>query len=152
MTRLLSILVLCLIFTVSAKDHEIGNVLDSFHLAASEANSEEYFSLLDENLVFMGTDATERWSKAELKAFAEPYFSKGTGWTYIASSRNISLSSDGKMAWFDEVLQNESYGTCRGTGVLVKSGGDWKIIQYNLTIPIPNKIAKQVVKQIRKSE
>ena len=35
------------------------------------------------------------------------------------------------------------------TGVLVKRDGGWKITQYNLTIPIPNEIALEVVERIR---
>ena len=30
-----------------------------------------------------------------------------------------AVAADGKTAWFDEMLWNETYGTCRGTGVLV---------------------------------
>ncbi len=39
-------------------------------------------------------------------------------------------------------------GACRGSGVLVLSGGAWKIAQYNLSIPIPNDLADGVTKQI----
>lgn len=33
---------------------------------------------------------------------------------------------------------NEKYGECRGSGVLLREGGEWRIAQYNLTVPIPN--------------
>lgn len=39
-------------------------------------------------------------------------------------------------------------GLCRGSGVLVRIGSAWKIAQYNLSIPIPNRLTKQLVKQI----
>lgn len=50
------------------------------------------------------------------------------------------------------MLDNDKYGECRGTGVLVKLGGAWRIVQYNLTIPIPNEIALDVVEMIRQQE
>jgi hypothetical protein len=33
-------------------------------------------------------------------------------------------------------------GPCRGSGVLVKQDGAWKIAQYNLSVPIPNDLMK----------
>ena len=44
------------------------------------------------------------------------------------------------------------YGNCRGTGVLVKLDAGWKIAQYNLMFPIPNDIAKDVIKMIKEHE
>jgi hypothetical protein len=40
-------------------------------------------------------------------------------------------------------------GRCRGTGVLRRVGGVWKIEQYHLAIPIPNALADEGVKRIR---
>ena len=60
-----------------------------------------------------------------------------------------SLAEDGRTAWFDEALDSASYGECRGSGALQLYQDGWKIEQYNLTIPIPNEIAKQVVEDIR---
>ena len=51
------------------------------------------------------------------------------------------------MAWFDEQLENAKLGVCRGSGVLVKADGAWKIKQYNLTMLVPNEIAEDVAKQ-----
>jgi hypothetical protein len=55
------------------------------------------------------------------------------------------LSKTKKVAWFDEMLFNENYGETCGTDVLSKSDTGWKIEQYHLTIPIPNRLAKKVV-------
>ncbi len=140
--------------TVAAENPEkdVDAVLTALHTAASEANGELYFSLFTDDAVFMGTDATERWSVDDFKAFAEPYFSKGRGWTYTKTERNIFFSADGKTAWFDEMLSNENYGTCRGTGVLVLSDRGWRFTQYNLTIPIPNDLARDFAEEIKELE
>ncbi|MDK2124983.1 nuclear transport factor 2 family protein [Parachitinimonas caeni] len=128
---------------------KIGAVLDRFHTAAAKAKFEEYFNQFTPDGVFIGTDASERWTVEEFKAYAKPHFDKGRGWTYQSSQRHINISPDASHAWFDERLDNASLGVCRGTGVLRKIGADWKIAQYHLTIPVPNELADEVVKRIR---
>ncbi len=132
----------------------IARVLDSLHQAAAQADGDRYFSLYANDAVFFGTDATERWSIAEFREYAQARFDTGTGWTYRVCERNIFLDDPAEpdTAWFDESLHNEKYGDCRGTGVLIKRDDVWKIAQYNLTIPIPNDLALDVVSMIRKHE
>jgi len=130
----------------------VDAVLSMLHQAAADADGEVYFGLFAEDAVFMGTDATERWSVAELKAFADPYFSRGRGWSYQMTERNIFVSSNGQTAWFDESLWNDTYGTCRGTGVLVLTDGAWRIVQYNLVIPVPNDLARGFAEKIKEYE
>ncbi len=130
-----------------------GKVLDAFHTTASKADEEAYFALLAPNAVFLGTDATERWDKTAFRAFAHPHFSQGKGWTFKPRDRHVDFSQDGRVAWFDELLDSESYGECRGTGVLEKAvDGGWKITQYHLTIPMPNDLAKNLVAKIREAK
>jgi ketosteroid isomerase-like protein len=124
-------------------------VLDTFHAAAAAADQEAYLGQLAPGGLFLGTDAGERWTKEEFRAFVEPYFSRGRGWTYTPLERHVELSADGRVAWFDERLASASYGLCRGTGVLLLHGERWLIEQYHLSIPIPNDIAKEVVERIR---
>ncbi len=131
---------------------EIDKVLDKFHKAASEAKYDEYFSYFAEEAVFLGTDAEERWTLKEFKAYAKPSFDKGKGWTYTKRSRHIQLNAENNIAWFDELLDSASYGTSRGSGVLLRSANQWKIAQYNLSFPIPNDLAKAVTKDIKAFE
>ncbi len=132
---------------------DIGNVLNTFHQAAADANQDLYFSLLDEQAIFLGTDGSERWNKQEFAKFVKPYFSKGQGWLYKPGQRNITLvaqsNSNEQLAFFDELLENNNYGQCRGSGVLRLTSTGWKILQYNLSIPVPNGIANDVVETIR---
>lgn len=127
----------------------IDGVLDAFHGAAARADGTAYFALLAPDAVFLGTDATERWAKEEFRAYAMPYFSQGKGWTYLPRERSISLNADADAAWFDERLSNEKYGECRGTGALVLRDGRWLIVQYNLSVPIPNELLPAFADQIR---
>jgi len=132
---------------------DIENVLNTFHQAAADANQSLYFSLLDEQAIFLGTDGSERWNKQDFSDFVTPYFSKGQGWLYQPSQRSITLvppnNSNEQLAFFDELLENSNYGQCRGTGVLRLTSNGWKILQYNLSIPVPNEIASVVVEKIQ---
>lgn len=129
----------------------IAGTLDRMHAAASQADGETYFAQFTPDARFIGTDATERWSLAAFRAYAEPYFDQGRGWTYTATDRHITLApvECRCVAWFDEVLDNASYGQTRGSGVLRLTPEGWKIEQYVLSIPVPNDRARAVVEVIR---
>ena len=116
----------------------VGRVLDDFHDAAAHADEARYFGHLADDAVFLGTDQTERWDTAAFRAFAHPHFAKGTAWTFHAVRRAITISEDGRTAYFDEDLATEKLGPTRGSGVLVLRNGEWKIVQYNLAVVIPN--------------
>lgn len=134
-------------FTRDAQD-DVDEVLTSFHTAASKADWNTYFGLLTDDSVFMGTDASERWSKVEFQSYA----SKTKGWTYKKQNRFVYVAADGKTAWFDEILVNAKYGTSRGTGVLIRTNDGWRIVQYNLTFPIPNDLAAGITQEIQTFE
>ena len=129
---------------------EVSLVLNVLHEKASVADYEGYFALYATNAVFIGTDAHEVWSIDDFKAYAKPHFDKGTGWTYLPRNRHIYFSLDAQVAWFDELLDNKKLGETRGTGVLIKTDGTWKVSQYHLAIPIPNSLASSVALQIKK--
>ena len=117
---------------------EIDRFMTAWHLAAAQADATTYFDSMAPGAVFLGTDIRERWTKEEFQEWAAPYFQRPAAWTFRASRRQVTLSADGATAWFDEDLVSESYWPCRGSGVLEKIAGQWKIRQYNLALSIPN--------------
>ena len=127
---------------------EVELILDGFHQAAAEADFDAYVAAMTDDVVFLGTDGTERWQGQAFRDFVQPHFATGGGWAYTPVQRNITLATDGQSAWFDESLQNDGLGLCRGSGVLVKSAQGWKIAQYNLSVPVPNAIVGDVVADI----
>ena len=131
---------------------DAASVLDDFHQAASVADGDRYFGHFAENAIFMGTDISERWTLDEFKAYAEPHFGEGKGWTYLPRRRNIYMSEGGDTAWFDEILVNATFGDTRGSGVLVKRDGHWKVAQYHLTLPVPNALILDLVGMIKASD
>ena len=126
----------------------VDQTVDAWHKAAADANESAYFGAMAPEFVFLGTDATERWDLPSFRTFAHPYFAAGKAWTFTPHDRHVMLSPDGNVAWFDEKLDSASYGECRGSGVLRRVGNEWKIAHYNLTIPIPNDLAKTIVGMI----
>lgn len=127
---------------------EVHAVLDDWHAAAAEADFERYFDHFTVDAVFMGTDATERWSVEQFMEYARPHFQSGEAWSFTATSRHVMFDDDGNVAWFDEELDTPNLGPCRGTGVLVLEGQEWKIAHYNLSVPIPNDLVHDVVERI----
>ncbi|HEY1225240.1 MAG TPA: nuclear transport factor 2 family protein [Brevundimonas sp.] len=138
----------------SVETAEAAAVLDRMHAAASTADGAVYFAQFTPDARFIGTDAGERWSLAEFRAYAEPYFAQGRGWTYAPRDRVMTLAPlDCRcVVWFDELLDNASYGETRGSGVLRLTEDGWKIEQYVLSIPVPNDKARAVVALIQAPE
>lgn len=122
----------------TSQEHAIGQTLDDFHDAAAKADETRYFSHFANDAIFMGSDATERWTKSEFQTWAKPFFSRGKAWTFHASRRVIHVDSGGTIAWFDEDLTTDGLGPSRGSGVLILNAGTWMIAHYNLTLTIPN--------------
>ena len=121
-----------------ALERAVATALDDFHDAAAHADESRYFAHFADDGVFLGTDATERWDVAAFRAYAHPRFASGKAWSFHAVRRSVSVSGDGRFAYFDEDLATERLGPARGSGVLVAAGSGWKIEQYNLTVVIPN--------------
>lgn len=148
--KYLSLLFLLIISCASTnnsdqKKTEISKVVDNWHKAAAEANYNNYFEIMSDDSNFMGTDATENWTKKEFQAYAKPYFDKGKAWNFTAFDRKIFISENGKIAWFDELLTTQMK-ICRGSGILEQVNGQWKIKHYVLSMTIPNENMDEVVK------
>lgn len=127
-----------------AQEESLNLQIDNWHLAASKADFEGYFGQMDPSFVFLGTAPGERWLKEEFASFSKPYFDKGRAWDFKASKRIWMFSNNGKMAWFDEDLDTWMR-ECRGSGILVKKKGEWKLVYYNLTVLIENEKIQEFI-------
>jgi len=115
----------------------IAAVLDDWHAAAAASDLERYLGHMTEGAIFLGTDATERWDRAQLRAYASAPFAAGRGWRMRSIRRDVIVRGD--VAFFDEDLEAVNLGPARGSGVLVRdAGGRWRIAHYNLALTIPN--------------
>ena len=123
---------------------QISFMLDSFNVTAAQADYEAYFNFFSDDAIYIGTDATENWSKAEFMIWAKPHFDKKKTWDFKSIQRNIYFGNQPDIAWFDELL-NTQMKICRGSGVVVKQNNEWKVRQYVLSMTIPNEKSDEVV-------
>lgn len=130
---------------------KINSTLENWHAAAANANFDDYFELMANDGVFIGTDATENWQNTAFREFSKPYFDKGKAWNFSTLERNIYTSENGRTAWFDELLDTQM-GICRGSGVVEKVDGDWKIKHYVLSIAIPNEYVSEVTETKKQTD
>lgn len=130
---------------------EVNKLIDKWHSAAANVDQKTYFDILEEGAIFIGTDATENWSKEEFFEWATPHFNSGKAWSFEATTRNLYFSDDSNLAWFDEQLKY-SDGMLRGSGILIKKENDWKIKHYVLSLPVPNEKYSDVLNVINSNE
>jgi hypothetical protein len=153
------ILITCFVFLYSCKTQfnptnsmeNINLVLNQWHQAAAEAKYDDYFNKMHQNSIFIGTDATENWDKPAFMKYAKPHFDKGKAWKFKVLERNLFFSTDGKTAWFDELLDT-SMKLCRGSGILVFEDNQWLIKHYVLSMTIPNENTKEVIELKKDTE
>ena len=129
----------------------IDTFLNDWHRAASKANYKNYFTKMDSISVFIGTDATENWSKNQFQKYSKPYFDEGKAWDFKPLERHIYTNKSGNFIWFDELLDTWM-GVCRGSGVIELVGEKLKIKHYVLSLTIPNDIIDDVIKMNSKKE
>ncbi len=127
----------------------IHQVLDNWHRAAATADAEAFFGAMAPDGIYLGTDATERWLRDELREWSKTYFDRGKAWDFTPSDRQLYFSEDGRTAWFEEKLATWM-GPCRGSGVLTKGPEGWKISHYNLAVLVPNDKIQGVIELLKK--
>src|SRR5215468_6586601 len=79
----------------TGEEKRIATLLDDWHAAAGAADENRYFGHFAPNAVFLGTDATERWTLEEFRRYAHPHFAKGRAWSFRALPRHVVSSPDG---------------------------------------------------------
>jgi len=149
--KYLTTTLLLLIALGSFAQQDINTFLDDWHKAAATANADKFFGSMSEKSIYIGTDATERWTKEEFVKFAKPYFDRGSAWDFKPHDRDIHVTSNGKIVWFSELLTTWM-GVCRGSGMLTKTKGKWQIEQYHLSVTVPNDIIKDFISLVKTYE
>ena len=131
----------------------VGDVIDDFHDAAAHGDKERYFSHLTDDAVYLGTDEWERWPKyPDFDNYVDGRFKDGSGWDYRSVDRIIRLNDRQDVAWFDEVLYSETNGRIRGTGVLTRQSGQWKLQHYAMSFLIFNENWDEVIELTKRTK
>ncbi len=118
-------------------EETIHELLNSWHRAAATADEEIFFGSMTDQSIYLGTDPSEQWTKKQFEEWAAKYFERDTAWDFTPKDRQIYFSEDGQTAWFEELLDTWM-GVCRGSGVLQKKEGGWKLAHYNLAVTVLN--------------
>jgi len=130
---------------------DLDKLVTSWHLAATNADT-SFFDYMADDAVYIGTDASERWSKMEFVDFAIPYFRRGKAWDFKTIERRVYYSDNEDVAWFDETLDTWM-GVCRSSGVLQKyKDKGWKIKHYQLSCTVPNDKVKQFIELMKEKK
>ena len=155
--RRLLFLILLLPAMAAANDADdqivaIGKVIDGFHDAAAHGDKARYLGYMTDDGVFLGTDEWERWPmRPDFVDYVGGRFKDGAGWNYRSVERHIRIADSGENAWFDEVVYSEPNGRFRGTGVLSKQDGKWKIAHYAMSFLILNENWPAVIELTKKT-
>ena len=119
------------------KDNQIQTLVNNWHHDAAVANADAYFGAMTSDAIFLGTDASERWTRNEFREWSKKYFESKKTWDFKTIERHVYFSSDNNTAWWDEKLDTWM-GVCAGAGVATRTKEGWKISHYQLAMMIPN--------------
>ncbi len=122
----------------------VNTFIEEWHGNAANADL-AYFDKISEDGIYIGTDATELWTKDEFVVWSEKYFERGKAWTFTTIERNIYFLDNNNFIWFDELL-NTGMGVCRASGIIKNEEDKFEILHYHLSITIPNESIEEVKK------
>lgn len=123
--------------------------IDNWHQAATDMDADTYFGMMAPESIFIGTDKTENWTKAEFEALYRPYFAEGKSWDFKSIERNWYFNKENDIAWFDETLDTWM-GVCQSSGVMERqSNGDWLIKHYQLSLTVDNDKIDAVIEVLK---
>jgi hypothetical protein len=134
----------------AALTRQVNTFVDAWHDDAAHARM-AYFDKIAPDGVYIGTDKTELWHKDAFKAWAKKYFERKSAWAFKATKRNVYTSGDGKIVWFDELLDTQM-GPCQASGVLRRTDKGFEIEHYQLSMAVPNEVGKSVTELIAQNE
>ena len=125
---------------------ELSVLIRDWYYAASEGQVEKFlgYFLQDVRTTYYGTDPSEIWyGYDQIKVNMEENFRTYGKWTIM--SKNLHVHQEGNAAVFtDEVELSARYGgssiaeDARMSGALIRTNGEWKIVQAHFSFGIPN--------------
>ena len=136
----------------AALARQVNAFVDGWHDDAAHARM-AYFDKIAPDGVYIGTDRGELWRRDAFREWGRKYFEgKRAAWVFHATRRNIYASADGNTIWFDELLDTGNMGHCMASGVIRRTPAGFEIEHYQLSIAVPNEVAKQVTGLVKAAE
>jgi len=128
-----ALLVILLLAQLAQADDSPGTALDALHRAGEASDHAAFLELMTEDGSVLGLGSDSRWNAPALTDKLTTYFSGGGTWPQPTSSRQITISTQGEMAWFSESLRGTRGNTGVGSGVLVRTASGWLVAQYHIS-------------------
>lgn len=120
-----------------ADPDSLHSFIDNWHQAAAVADADAFFGAMAPTGIYIGTDASERWLRDDLRSWAKNAFARESAWAFAPRDREVYYSADQRYVWWEELLDTWM-GDCRGSGVAVWEDGRWQILHYHLSVTVPN--------------
>ncbi|WP_332848298.1 nuclear transport factor 2 family protein [Massilia sp. S19_KUP03_FR1] len=127
----------------AALRQQVNAFVDGWHEDATNSRP-AFFDKMAKDGVYIGTDKTELWKRDAFKVWAKKAFERPTAWAFTPIRRNVYMSPDKSVIWFDELLKTKM-GICQASGVMHKVGNSFEIDHYQLSIAVPNEISSKVI-------
>lgn len=122
---------------------ELNQFIDDWHANAATADTAFFYQMAKKG-IYIGTDKREHWTRDAFYEWAKPFFRSGKAWAFEPRDRHLYFSEDFQYAWFDELLDTWM-GVCRGSGVLHREEGSWKLAHYHLSVTVPNEAMEDFI-------
>jgi len=154
------ILACCLLFASLAQAatadpvlaRQVNAFVDGWHDDAAHARM-RYFDKMAPDGIYIGTDRSELWQRDAFREWGRKYFEgKQAAWVFHATRRNVYAAPDGALIWFDELLDTENMGHCMASGVIRRTQSGFEIVHYQLSLAVPNEVAKGVTDLVKAAE
>lgn len=124
---------------------QVNAFVDGWHDDAAHARM-RYFDKMAPDGVYIGTDRSELWQRDAFREWGRKYFEgRQAAWVFHPTRRNVYATPDGTLIWFDELLDTENMGHCMASGVIRRTAAGFEIVHYQLSLAVPNDVAKQVL-------
>jgi len=131
---------------------QVNAFVDGWHDDAAHARM-RYFDKMAPDGVYIGTDRSELWQRDAFREWGRKYFEgKTAAWVFHATRRNVYAAPDGALIWFDELLDTENMGHCMASGVIRRTAAGFEIVHYQLSLAVPNEVAKRVIDVVKAAE
>lgn len=131
---------------------QVNAFVDGWHDDAAHARM-RYFDKMAPDGVYIGTDRSELWQRDAFREWGRKYFEgRQAAWVFHPTRRNVYATPDGALIWFDELLDTENMGHCMASGVIRRTVAGFEIVHYQLSLAVPNGVAKQVIGIVKAAE
>ena len=135
-----------------ALTQQVNTFVDGWHDDAAHARM-RYFDKMAPDGIYIGTDRSELWQRDAFREWGRKYFEgKQAAWVFHATRRNVYAAPDGALIWFDELLDTENMGHCMASGVIRRTQSGFEIVHYQLSLAVPNEVAKGVTDLVKAAE